>query len=40
MVQDICTIDRNGLEIKRNYDSREQGKPSPVQGGTQQVEAR
>jgi 3',5'-cyclic AMP phosphodiesterase CpdA len=40
MVQDICTIDRNGLEIKRNYDSREQGKPSPVQGGTQHVEAR
>ncbi|HEV7691983.1 MAG TPA: metallophosphoesterase [Hyphomonadaceae bacterium] len=40
MVQDICTIDRNGLEIKRNYDSAKPGDPVIVQGGTPQAEAR
>jgi 3',5'-cyclic AMP phosphodiesterase CpdA len=40
MVQDICTIDRNGLEIKRNYDSAKPGDPVIVQGGTPATEAR
>jgi 3',5'-cyclic AMP phosphodiesterase CpdA len=40
MVQEICTIDRNGLEIRRNYDSRENEKPVLPQGGTQHAGAR
>jgi 3',5'-cyclic AMP phosphodiesterase CpdA len=40
MVQEICTIDRNGLEIRRNYDSRDHEKPLAVQSGTQPVDVR
>ncbi len=41
MVQDICTIDRNGLEIRRNYDSTpDPGNPAQAQDGTRRAEAR
>lgn len=40
MVQEICTIDRNGLEIRRNYDSRQPQDPVAIQGGTHEAEAR
>ena len=38
MVQDICTIDRNGLEIRRNYDST--ASLSGTQAGTPPLPAR
>ncbi len=38
MVQEICTIDRNGLEIRRNYDSA--APPPETQPGTQPHDAR
>jgi 3',5'-cyclic AMP phosphodiesterase CpdA len=38
MVQEICTIDRNGLEIRRNYDSA--ASPAGSQAGTAPLPAR
>jgi 3',5'-cyclic AMP phosphodiesterase CpdA len=38
MVQEICTIDRNGLEIRRNYDSAVH--PSRTEPGTSPLPAR